>query len=364
MIYISIALIILSCHFISMQKKIKYLDNSIFFLISVALIVLAATRENIGLDFVSYQEIFETTKELLKKYSYNRIFNIDYSINDMEFLYRLLNIVLPNFKLLLAIMALLGVGIKCFYIGKYCESKFFCLFLYFTEYLLYYDMGVMRQGVAISFMLLAVLCIEKKKPALFWLNVLLASLFHITAILLVPFYFIAYRKIKTKQMFFCIYILIPIVFLDFQRLILYIAELFRQPHILLKLETYFSGKNILSYGAIFESVFIFFLYIYIIEKEKINNEKIYLYLKCNWYGIIFMLIFSFNSFLMVRGTSFFSFVRILIIDQIFRKSKKSKLSILIMIFFACLYFRTLLQVIPGSPGNNFQSYSPYNSYLF
>lgn len=203
-VYLGIAFFFLTFYIISEVKGIKIDDRTYFiicFLASLFLVLFAGTRYEIGLDYQGYKNIYELT-HIYKNRGYGLSQNIFMTLKsyDADPFYIFLNILVPSYNMMLFLMAMIGVGIKCYCITVYTENKFLYFFMYFCEIYLSYDMGVMRQGTAMSFMLLALISVEKNHKIGFFLCVLLGSLFQVIAILIIPMYWLGKIKISYKGM--------------------------------------------------------------------------------------------------------------------------------------------------------------------
>lgn len=173
-------------------KKInmEQVDKCLFICFSMVLIIMAAIRDNVGLDYGSYLEGFEGLHNLAGSI-WSGIRNDNY----FEPLYNLLNILAPTFRAVIIICTGLGVLTKVVFFGK-TNTRLFCLFLYFCSVYLYYDMGIMRQGISISLVWFALRYVKEEKTGKFFLCIIIASLFHVTAILAIPVYLLGDRQHK------------------------------------------------------------------------------------------------------------------------------------------------------------------------
>lgn len=82
------------------------------------------------------------------------------------------------------------------FIKKYSVNYLFSIFLFITlgQYTLFFN--VLRQGIAISIVLIAAHYLIKKRPFKFLIYIILSSLFHVSALVLLPLYYLVYLKIN------------------------------------------------------------------------------------------------------------------------------------------------------------------------
>ena len=162
-------------------------------LICAFLIVLAGGRLNSGYDYGSYEQYFLLIKEGSLKISNNIV----------EPLYVIVNMIAPSYRVLLIIMAIAGIGIKYIAFKRLRVELFsFILFVYFSTFFLVYDMGIMRQGLSMGICLLAIPYAQRGDKR-FFLIVITAMLFHISATLFLLVYFVANKEFS-RNTYYCV----------------------------------------------------------------------------------------------------------------------------------------------------------------
>lgn len=174
-----------SAYFISygLKKKIR-----LFIVLGLVIpILVSGFRYGVGTDYFNYINIFNTHKTMSIEdyYSDNGLVEIGYfAIEYISYLLgggtRLLFIITSALTLVFFYLGLKRLDIK--YIGT-------VYFLYLTM-IFPMTMNAVRQGVAISIMFFAMTFIMKKKPVAYLALTIIAGMFHISALLLLPFYFI------------------------------------------------------------------------------------------------------------------------------------------------------------------------------
>lgn len=173
-----IYVIVSSFSFIQFKEiKVKYFVLLIF---SISLILTAGLRTP-GLDYQNYVDIYlgQTTKSIEPAIDYislalKSIFNHPIS--------------------LFIVFAILGVGLKIIAITQLTRLWFLSIALYVSFYFLYHEMIQIRAGVVSGFLLLCIKPLYKKDYKTFLLFVFLGSLFHVSALTILPLWFLNGKK--------------------------------------------------------------------------------------------------------------------------------------------------------------------------
>ncbi len=287
----------------------------------VLLIIFAGTREYIGYDYVSYQEIFRVVHTYVGKgYTVWDFFTLKHYIAflNIEPLYLMLNVVCDSYADLLLIMASLGVGIKSYVIYKKTNYKFFCLFLYYCEMYLSYEMGIMRQGVAMGFMMLALFSLREQKNRNYFIYTILATGFHFSSLLMLPMYFI--YKINYKSLFAALVPSVVFFIVDFKQYLVSFSKIFLTDRIATKFLYHIKDID-LQYGLLARMFLILVFLVFAYRHWNFQREQ-YVFINCFIYGVILALMFYHVApGFVARGTFFFYFSYIFVFDLILAESK-------------------------------------------
>lgn len=148
---------------------------------------------------------------------YAKIRDVDWKdvigYNDMEPGYLILNklfsIIFPWTQSIIFIEAFICVSFTFRFIYKFCNNVFLAVLLYLAQGPFIFQLTGFRQAIAMSICLFAVEFIKKRKLLKFLLLVGLACTFHATAVVFIPFYFMANFKpsFKTTAIYLIYYIL-------------------------------------------------------------------------------------------------------------------------------------------------------------
>jgi hypothetical protein len=141
--------------------------------------------------------------------SYNEVISGRYR-TDISFIVisKIVNLVFKNLFYLFLIYAILGVSLKINAIKKLSQFWFFSILIYFSYSFLLHEMTQIRAGVSSAFVLLSIPSIYEKKLKSFLLYAGAAIIFHYSALVLLPLYFLKGEKIQIWYFF-----LIPIGYL-------------------------------------------------------------------------------------------------------------------------------------------------------
>ena len=161
-------------------------------------IAMYGLRFGIGVDYFSYEEIFN----VLHKSSLSQYFSMqgdpNASIFYVEFGYYLLNVICPSFRCLLWGI---GIGISAlilYALKEYSESISFALaiFIYLCTQFIYFMNG-MRFAIAIVFALVGYIFLSRNRSIPFFIMIFLAVLFHKSCLICLAMYFL--KQVKHKE---------------------------------------------------------------------------------------------------------------------------------------------------------------------
>ena len=170
-------------------------------------IIIASIRYYVGTDYESYIGIYNIRKDLLLS---------DLITTNWEFLFNVIikiSGLLNNYQYLFGIMSFLTVIILYATIYEYKTELslgfmfFLYLFLYFTT-----SFNIIRQALAIIIVAYSYRFIFERDLKKFIMTVLIASFFHITALVFLPFYLILDKNNTRKKIAKTLCLVIVLVF--------------------------------------------------------------------------------------------------------------------------------------------------------
>ena len=174
-------------------QGIKRLKNGLLFAF-IILFIFLSLRYDFGNDYHGYMLGF---KEI------NNVVTLNYF--ESEFHYEAAWVLLCRFFGpigffgMMGVLALFNCTIYYRFIKKYVSEKHYWLavFVYvFNPGIMLTHSSAMRQSIAIAFFVLAIDCIIERKLILYLLLIGIASLFHTSSIILLPFYLLTYQTSK------------------------------------------------------------------------------------------------------------------------------------------------------------------------
>ena len=202
---------------------IKYKTiNKIYFAIiaCIELITFTAIRgENVGADNSHYLSAYHILRNTngVEVFTLKMPWNIDFEPGYLFFNRILAFLQLNDFMFQLIISSIIYIPIF-FTIYKYSDREFISILVYFAFGLFSHSLGLQRQLIAVSIIILGLKQITKRHFVKYALHVIVASLFHISAIYMIILYFMYRLRVNKKNLI--ILISIELCMLMFSRNIL------------------------------------------------------------------------------------------------------------------------------------------------
>jgi hypothetical protein len=162
----------------------RYYNRYFIIVASLLIAILTLRHDYVGTDTQNYRILFNLLGTLPFETALAHISDVGFIL-----LVKVLTILGLDFRFLLFLQALLYIVAITFIIKKYSKIPVMSYWLFMT-FGFFIFATTMRQAIAISFTLLAYHLIREKRMVLFILCVLLASSFHLTALIFLPAYWI------------------------------------------------------------------------------------------------------------------------------------------------------------------------------
>ena len=368
MIYFIILFILLTFSISDLQKKdqvaLLLLDKYLYFMAMLILLFFAGLRFDTGWDYKGYKYYYELIPTLSEYVNNIEVFQSIYFEPGFKLLMMLAKscgLDFYGFQFLVSLISLIIIN-KSIKIEK---SKLLFIFVYFTTCFLFLNMSVIRQGIAVSFLYLAVnsLFNHSNKKAIIYL--LIGCLFHFSLIVMLPILIISDREKISNKIF---YILVTIAFIVYIAQIHWlklsfgiVSPLF--PHeIAYKINMYLDSERFgksrdIGIGVI-EKIITFIATLYVYYKTRERNDLILL----RFFIFYIVIYFAFYEITVLYDRLRFYFVAInvfvyLAIFNYFRSYNK------VFVFFViCAYSLFSFFNILKSDSNR-AVFIPYNSIL-
>jgi hypothetical protein len=230
-----------------------------------------------------------------------------------------------NILYLFLIYAALGVTIKCIAIKQLTELWFLSLIIYCSYFFMLHEMTQIRAGVASAFLLLSIKPIYERNLKLFLIYATLGALFHYSAILIFPLWFLKDKPRKNWLIYS-----VPVAYLLFLLKVNLIIAI-PIPGIQEKIEIY---KTLQELGGeeskpinvfnlfILTKIGIFYFMLYKYDVIILNNKYSPILLKIYCLSLIAIPIFANIQTIGFRVSELFGIVEIILIPLIYYAFKQ------------------------------------------
>ena len=315
--YLIVFLSVSVLSFIIDFSKSQYIKISCLFFILISFLSLYYYRDyNIGTDTLNYVPIFEDIFIANNLVEYSIEYSIEIGFSVVVYFLSLFS--KDHFFIFVCLTAIIYINlIAAFYKYQLSSTLFFTsLFCIFPIY--FYSFNILRQAIALSFVVLAVSFLLKNKNKQFLFFTLLAFLFHYSSVFVVLFYFIyKFRYLLVRFWYFSVFGAFAIVYVFFG----YIVGSFD------KYSGYGEVDGVTSpVGALLNLFYIsiFFIALYLRKYISLLKSDFHFYLATYGFFVSLSFYFMIAAFLnqgMVRASLYFMwpsiFLILIIIKNIF-----------------------------------------------
>jgi transmembrane protein EpsG len=334
----------------------SYKHKSIQSLPWIFLFIVSAFRYNVGTDYAHYYHLFIHKDGMFehKELGYTSLVNL---LSSLDF-----NPQMMFFLFSLATIALFYKSFKYFF--KDNDTLFLLSTLLFIPFFFFLSLNTIRQALAVAIFFYAIRYILNKCFFKYFIYILIAMMFHKSAIILIPLYFFFGIKLTRYRLFIiCILAMSIFVFNPVN----YVIEFYVGN----KLPFYFyfndefHGENLNGFGRVIAilNVFLVLLLSLFMNKEKYLESIIFNMV------IVFSIIklLSLDIAIIDRMSIYFKPAMILFIlftiNNVIYKIHNSKHVILIGIFALCLSYTSLVIYTRGESDESYNQYA-LNLHLF
>lgn len=239
-------------------------------IVALQLIAISGFRaKSIGSDNGNYLRVFE----LAQLNSWREFFNIPkYYLHGFEkgFLayYKILATLHFNFQGFMLVTAIVTLGITCYFIYRNSKIPWLSIYLFCTLGYFNSSMCTIRQWLAISITLLSIRFIKQRNLKSFIIIIIIASLFHTTALSVIPLYWFNKIKINRKYYLFVSTVGASVFFLHNDILQLFL-------HVLPRYSSYVNSKYGGSQGGYYQLLLILFLILFgqLMRHSMLNKDE-------------------------------------------------------------------------------------------
>lgn len=216
MTYLVAILIVFICYMKYSKSLYVYEENSLsmlrgrrsfcYVVFAILTLLLVLRNDYFGTDTQNYHHLFDTIE------MYYDFFFSDVSLSSEWGFYSLVYFLKTHgfgFRILLILSAVSYMTSVSYMIYRYSENVVFSYFIFFA-YNFWIFNTTMRQCFALTFLILAVVCAINKNLLAYLAFIILAIMFHSTAIVCIPIYFVINMKLNKKSIVLFILIMIVI----------------------------------------------------------------------------------------------------------------------------------------------------------
>lgn len=344
MIYYFVLFLLGLCSFYKQHNPPIKEEKGLFVFAFLGILVLGGLRFEVGADWNAYRILFEST----------------ISINDVwlareEKLFMLFVYMIRNFwdqySFFVFSFFLVAFLLKVYVIRRFSPDVFLSLVIYFFTVFIIYDVNGIRQGMAMGFILVSLTSILEKKPIKFLGWVVIACLFHISALIFIPFYWIAITKLSRKLVFIVlsvsIFLSIPIrIMVENSSLMNTLLALEALSHYstYLHSDEYVKNIPILSI-AVFQRLIIFFLFFLNYKKIKAPEELKRMLINGYLVSIILFVFLSFSAEYAARLSFYYKAMEIIMIPMVVISQEKLLNRLVLFFLFMGLAFFGLYRIL-------------------
>lgn len=317
----------------------NYLGNyrSLIYYILILVLVSVAAFRPIGSDndSINYEYFFKNydAKEI--------VLNVEFSY---RWLCSIISKISDNVRPVLIIYAIMGVSIKMFALKRYSNMWFLCVLIYLGYYYLLHDLTQIRASIASGIFLFAIKPLAERKKMKFFFMICLASLFHYSSLLLLPFLLIDNENLTNLKKYI-LASLVPIGYIVYFLHINLVATI-PIPYISDKMEIYqaLNEKGVMGDEInVFNMVFLVEILIYLFLLLKYNliieyNKYLPIMIKIMGLSIFSFLIFATLPVLAFRTHDLYGIVDIVLFTNIYYVIRPRPLSKSVVIVIAIALF--------------------------
>ena len=324
-----------------------------FFLVSF--FILSFIRWERGTDWMSYLDFFEDI-EAIYPYSY------------FEFLFTQLNLwshrISNNYTFCLFLQAVLIYSLSYISIKKYSLLPVFSVLIWFS--FSFAGIFFVRQTIAVALILFSFFYIVERRFWYFFALVIIATLFHKSAIVFLPAYYLFTLNLSKKQIFIMIagsFLLSAITGNFFTFLATYNidgvsdkAESYMEVGVSDSFGSSFSPLETMLRGVFYRIFIIIFVLNFLIadyKKDYLFRGLINLYLV----GVMFFIIFVPISVTLIRFSSYYEILQIFIYPYIVLKYKNDQFKNLALLLLLAYFAFRFYGVVQGYE----KSYIPFKT---
>lgn len=296
---------------INMRIEKEKLKN-IYIIYGIILVIFIGLRKDLGgIDYEVYTEYFKGMTSIfnMSNWNYPDVFEVGF-----KYFVAIIKTITENPYVMFSLVTILTVPVLLIINYKYCKYPFFTLSFYIYKTMLYTNFIAIRQSISLTIFLISIKYIFSGDFKKYMILIFLATIFHSSAIVLLPLYLIRYVKLYKLGFLKVISIGILIsVFSDLAvKMFLYIGNFINlSDNLLEKMRIYSqaidSGINL----HLVEIIILYFIFFWIYEINNNEEEVI-----SSIFVLYVILIISFGKYLIfIRISMYFYFFIMILMSK-------------------------------------------------
>lgn len=195
LIYFGVFALVFSMNAIAIKQKRKIVKKSLIILSFLLLLIFVGFRYNVGTDYESYLRAYDTASRV----SWDKLGTMRMELL-VAAIFKICSLVFIDARLVFLVLGFLMLW-PIYKVNKLYDYKYLAYsVLMYCVLFLPFGLNGMRQGIAMSFMLLGTIYLLKNKTKFSIINCVIATLFHTSTLVVFPYIFLIwlcrYKKIK------------------------------------------------------------------------------------------------------------------------------------------------------------------------
>ncbi|KZE43901.1 EpsG family protein [Rossellomorea marisflavi] len=325
------------------KQKNKLLSKSFIFLSFVIIWIVSAIRYGVGTDYFSYYNYVNYVDKL----QFSDIKNREYGF---WILGKIVALFSDNGQLLIFVTSFIILFFIYKVICEYSSYPEISILIFFGLGFYFNSLNIIRQYIALSIVFFSVHQLHKKNIKKYVTLVLIATLFHYTALLGFVFLFVSIKKSRLYRTFVILLILISVALFD--KVLSYITP-----------EEYYMylSSSFVQKGAnyIFFLISLLISLLLIILYKPLKNRRIYneFYILCSIIGTSASLIGT-KSLIIMRIAEYFTIFSLISLPEIIKITTDKNIRVVI---YLCFVFISIIGIYLFL-SKNLGGVLPYNIY--
>lgn len=305
------------------------LSTPLIFVFSFLLIILAVIRPSNLPDYGAYYDFYTHSNPVHENF---------------EFFSHLIRNISPSWYIFLFLFAFISIILKFYAIKINSDKHILAILTYISTTLVLHDFIQIRASCAIALIWVALFYLNKCKYFQYFILIILASLFHVSAIIFFPLFFLKSKKFN--KLFWIGLIFISYFFAIFNIDLIHYLLLFlgNFGHIGKKLTTYYELAQMSAFTQGYVNIFsihqLLKIFLIIILLSNINklNDKTKLFFKIYILGCCCLPLFHNVTAIAMRFAELLTSVVVFLLPEILTLFRKRSFGYVVFLFYIMAFY--------------------------